>query len=57
LGLAHAIREQVAIRFGAKAPTVILTGGNADALLLAGFEEALGLSCLLDPCLGAFWSI
>jgi pantothenate kinase type III len=57
LGLAHAGREQVLAHFGAEAPTVILTGGYADALLLAGFEEDLGMPCLVDPYLGAFWSL
>ncbi len=55
LGLAHAVREQVSAHFGAEAPAVILTGGHAEALLLAGVEEALGLPCLVDPCLGVFW--
>jgi pantothenate kinase type III len=57
LGLAHAVREQVLAHFGAEAPTVVLTGGNADALSLAGVEEALGVACLVDPYLGVFWSL
>jgi pantothenate kinase type III len=55
LGLAHAVREQVSTHFKTQTPTVLLTGGYADALLLAGFEEALGVACLVDPYLGAFW--
>ena len=56
LGLAGALREQMAVQFRGNAPTLILRGGYAEALLAVGFEEAVGLSCQSLPDLGAFWS-